>query len=60
MLTRVFLALTNLMNDGQDAEAYTLQVNAKQEEFLQKVDRTRRSRRRRSTRPWRSVLTCAV
>lgn len=38
VLTRVFLALTNLMNDGQDAEAYTLQVNAKQAEFLEKVE----------------------
>ncbi|MHB0957106.1 MAG: hypothetical protein ACYC0X_14300 [Pirellulaceae bacterium] len=38
VLTRVFLALTNLLHDGQDAEAYTLQVNAKQEELLQKAD----------------------
>ena len=37
VLTRVFLALANLMNDGQDAEAYSLQVNAKQEELLQKA-----------------------
>ena len=38
VLTRVFLSLTNLLNDGQDAEAYSLQVNAKQEELLQKAD----------------------
>ncbi len=38
VLTRVFLAMTNLLNDGQDAEAYSLQVNAKQDEFLQKAD----------------------
>ncbi len=37
VLTRVFLALTNLLDDGQDAEAYSLQVNAKQDEFLQKT-----------------------
>lgn len=37
VLTRVFLALTNLLNDGQDAEAYSLQINAKQEELLRKV-----------------------
>lgn len=35
VLTRVFLALSNLMHDGQDAEAYSLQVNAKQQELLQ-------------------------
>jgi len=38
VLTRVFLALTNLLNDGQDAEAYSLQINAKQEELLQAAD----------------------
>ena len=38
VLTRVFLSLTNLLHDGQDAEAYSLQVNAKQEELLQKAD----------------------
>jgi hypothetical protein len=37
VLTRVFLALTNLLHDGQDAEAYSLQVNAKQEELLRKA-----------------------
>ena len=35
VLTRVFLALSNLLVDGQDAEAYSLQVNAKQQELLQ-------------------------
>ncbi len=37
VLTRVFLSLANLMNDGQDAEAYSLQINAKQEELLQQA-----------------------
>ena len=36
VLTRVFLAMANLMHDGQDAEAYSLQINAKQQELLQK------------------------
>ncbi len=36
VLVRVFLAMANLMHDGQDAEAYSLQVNAKQQELLQK------------------------
>ncbi len=35
VLTRVFLAIASLMNDGQDAEAYSLQINAKQDELLQ-------------------------
>ncbi len=34
VLTRVFLALSNLLHDGGDAEAYSLQINAKQEELL--------------------------
>jgi uncharacterized protein len=38
VLARVFLALTNLLHDGQDAEAYSLQINAKQAELLQKVE----------------------
>lgn len=37
VLTRVFLALANLLQDGQDAEAYSLQINAKQEALLQRV-----------------------
>lgn len=37
VLTRVFLALVNLLQDGQDAEAYSLQINAKQEALLQQV-----------------------
>ena len=45
VLTRVFLALTNLLHDGQDAEAYSLQVNAKQEELLREGGcQTRRSK----------------
>lgn len=35
VLVRVFLALTNLMTDGQDAAAYGLQVAAKQQEIIQ-------------------------
>ncbi len=35
VLTRVFLAMANLLDDGQDAEAYSLQINAKQQELLQ-------------------------
>jgi hypothetical protein len=34
VLTRVFLALANLMHDGGDAEAYSLQINAKQNELM--------------------------
>lgn len=37
VLTRVFLALANLLHEGQDAEAYSLQVNAKQQELLQRA-----------------------
>ena len=37
ILTRLFLALSNLLDDGQDAEAYSLQINAKQEELLQRA-----------------------
>ncbi len=37
VLCRVFLSLSSLMHDGQDAEAYSLQVNAKQQELLQKA-----------------------
>ena len=37
VLTRVFLALANLMDDGQDAEAYSLQINSKQQELLQQA-----------------------
>lgn len=36
VLVRVFLALSNLMKDGQDAEAYSLQVTAKQQEIIDK------------------------
>jgi hypothetical protein len=35
ILVRVFLALANLMTDGQDAAAYALQVAAKQQEIIQ-------------------------
>jgi tetratricopeptide (TPR) repeat protein len=34
ILVRFMLAMTNLMNDGSDAEAYSLQVNAKQEQII--------------------------
>lgn len=34
LLVRVFLALSSLMNDGVDAESYTLQVLAKHEQLL--------------------------
>jgi hypothetical protein len=37
VLCRVFLALANLLHDGQDAEAYSLQVNARQQELLQQA-----------------------
>jgi len=36
VLLRVFLALSNLLDDGQDAEAYSLQVAAKQQEIVEK------------------------
>ena len=35
VLVRAFLALSNLMSDGGDAEAYSLQVNAKQKELIE-------------------------
>jgi hypothetical protein len=35
ILIRVMLAMTNLMRDGADAEAYSLQVTAKQEQIVQ-------------------------
>ena len=39
VLTRVFLSLASLVGDGQDAEAYSLQINRKQEQLLiQAVD----------------------
>ncbi len=34
VLVRAFLALSNLMSDGGDAEAYSLQVSAKQQELI--------------------------
>jgi len=34
VMIRVMLALANLMSDGQDAAAYSLQVNDKQEEII--------------------------
>jgi hypothetical protein len=37
VLTRVFLTFSNLMHDGGDAEAYSLQINAKQNELLQRA-----------------------
>ncbi len=40
VLVRAFLALSNLMHDGSDAEAYSLQMIAKQEQIIaQGVDR---------------------
>ena len=36
ILIRVMLALANLMDDGSDAEAYSLQVNAKQAQIIGK------------------------
>jgi uncharacterized protein len=36
VLVRFFCALSNLMADGQDAGAFALQVNAKQDEIIQK------------------------
>lgn len=35
VLVRAFLALSNLMADGGDAEAYSLQMNAKQKELIE-------------------------
>ncbi|MBN1908656.1 MAG: hypothetical protein JW818_02860 [Pirellulales bacterium] len=35
ILLRAFLALANLMDDGQDANAYALQVGQKQEQIIQ-------------------------
>lgn len=35
VMIRVFLALANLMGDGQDASAYSLQVAAKQQQIVQ-------------------------
>ena len=35
ILIRAFLALTNLLTDGADAESYTLQLQAKHEELVQ-------------------------
>jgi hypothetical protein len=35
VLIRVFLALSNLLNDGQDAGAYALQVAEKQQQIMQ-------------------------
>jgi hypothetical protein len=37
VLVRAFLALSNLMADGGDAEAYSLQVNAKQDELIEQA-----------------------
>jgi len=37
VLVRAFLALSNLMSDGGDAEAYSLQVNAKQEQLIEQA-----------------------
>ncbi len=36
VLIRAFLALSNLMHDGSDANAYALQVAAKQQEIIQR------------------------
>jgi uncharacterized protein len=37
ILIRAFLALSNLMSDGQDAEAYSLQIAAKQQDLIQQA-----------------------
>jgi tetratricopeptide (TPR) repeat protein len=37
VLLRVMLALANLMHDGGDAEAYSLQINAKQQQLFELV-----------------------
>ena len=36
VLTRVMLALTSLMTDGVDAKAYSLQIDAKQQEIIER------------------------
>lgn len=51
VLTRVFLAMANLLHDGQDAEAYSLQINAKQDELLQKVDEEEKEQAARAYAP---------
>lgn len=37
VLTRVFLTLSNLLTEGDDATAYSLQINAKQQDLLQRA-----------------------
>jgi uncharacterized protein len=37
VLVRAFLALANLLSDGGDAEAYSLQMNAKQQQLIEKA-----------------------
>ncbi len=37
VLVRAFLAISNLMSDGGDAEAYSLQIAAKQKELIEKA-----------------------
>lgn len=37
ILLRLFLALSNLMHDGGDAEAYSLQIHEKQQQLYQKA-----------------------
>lgn len=42
VLIRTFLAITNLMNGGEDATAYALQVDEKQNEIIARIERDRR------------------
>ncbi len=39
VLIRTFLALSNLMSDGQDAHAYALQIGSKQAEVIARIDK---------------------
>lgn len=39
VLIRTYLALTNLMNGGDDASAYTLQADQKQNEIIARIER---------------------
>ena len=39
VLARVFLTLSNLLTEGDDAAAYSLQINAKQQELLEQMTR---------------------
>lgn len=41
VLIRTYLALTNLMNGGEDANAYALQIDEKQREIIARLERDR-------------------